>query len=252
MVCDFDGVIVDGINEYWLSSKNAYLKILGNLSDNYDLHPDVPKAFKYLRPWVEHGWEMVLLAAELLKPDSHLNQGNFKQFAANYPQKCKEALHGLELSPEELQKALNDVRKEAIAKDYQNWLNNHKAFPGVSNRLNQLEAEGIDLIVLTTKGAEFTSQLLASFAIKSKFIYGYESGSKTDVLLQLSKDRIIKGFIEDRRATLEKVINTPELTSIPCFLASWGYLKPNDLKNLPSNISLLEPKIFASPLANWN
>ena len=63
LVFDFDGVIVDGMAEYWWSSWHAS----GSLgADPSGLTSDVvPEAFRALRPWVHHGWEMVLLAAEL-------------------------------------------------------------------------------------------------------------------------------------------------------------------------------------------
>tara|TARA_Y100001968_G_scaffold3933_2_gene3453 strand:- start:943 stop:1719 length:777 start_codon:yes stop_codon:yes gene_type:complete len=252
LVFDFDGVIVDGIYEYWLSSKKACCKVLQSKFNDITLPNDIPQAFKFLRPWVEHGWEMVLLAAELTNPNSGLNQKGYKNFADDYQQNCINALNKWKWNPKQLQQALDDVRREAIAHDLETWLASHHSFPGVADRLNELNEEGLEFAVLTTKSAEFTAQLLNSFSINANFLYGYESGSKTEVLLQLSKNHLIQGFIEDRRKTLEKVINTPQLTSIPCFLASWGYLKPNDLNNLPACISLLEPTTFARPLANWN
>ena len=49
------------------------------------LTPDqVPEAFRQLRPWVHHGWEMVLLAAELpvLKPEAWLAAYDVEQGTA--------------------------------------------------------------------------------------------------------------------------------------------------------------------------
>ena len=112
--------------------------------------------------------------------------------------------------------------------------------------------ENIDFAVLTTKSAEFTYQLLKNLNLQPKMLYGHESGTKQNVLLQLSKDQRIKGFIEDRRDTLEAVLNTPGLGSIPCYLAGWGYLRPNDKMLMPSGIYLLETKNLMLPLANWH
>ena len=53
-----------------------------------------------------------------------------------------------------------------------------------------------------------------------QILFGHEAGNKTSLLLQISKERPIKGFIEDRRATLETVLNTPDINSIPCYLAN--------------------------------
>ena len=63
LVFDFDGVIVDGMAEYWWSAWHACRR-LDAAPEGFT--PDqVPDAFRQLRPWVHHGWEMVLLAAEL-------------------------------------------------------------------------------------------------------------------------------------------------------------------------------------------
>jgi len=67
-------------------------------------------------------------------------------------------------------------------------------------------------------------------------------------LNQLLQKRIIQGFIEDRRTTLEKVLEDPKLKSIPCYLANWGYLKPQDRKNLPSGIKLLNLDTLRDPI----
>ena len=89
------------------------------------------------------------------------------------------------------------------------------------------------------------------FGLKPKLIFGHESGSKIDVLNQLLHKRIIQGFIEDRRSTLEKVLEDPKARSVPCYLASWGYLKPQDHKDLPSGIKLINQEILKEPISNW-
>ena len=63
LVFDFDGVIVDGMAEYWWSAWHAARSLD---AEPQGLSPDhVPQSFRRLRPWIHHGWEMVLLAAEL-------------------------------------------------------------------------------------------------------------------------------------------------------------------------------------------
>ena len=114
-----------------------------------------------------------------------------------------------------------------------------------------LEKEDIEFAVLTTKSIEFTKKLLNSFSLEPKLIFGHESGSKIDVLNQLLHQRIIRGFIEDRRSTLEKVLENPKLRSIPCYLASWGYLKPTDRKHLPSGIKLINLEFLRKPISKW-
>ncbi len=252
LIFDFDGVIVDGLYEYWESSRTTCLKILGKSSNSSLLPLEVPPAFRQLRPWVHKGWEMVVLAAELLSPESSLLKNGSKSFSENYDQRCKEVLNKWQWSPDFLQYELDNVRREAIINDLPHWLASHQAFPEVIKRLNQFNSEGIEFGIITTKSAEFTDKLLRFLDLKPAILYGHESGSKPTLLLDLLKHRTIKGFIEDRRSTLELVLKTPGLNLLPCYLASWGYLKPEDSTNLPPNIHLLEPKTLATPLASWS
>jgi len=206
-----------------------------------------------MRPWVHHGWEMVILAAECSDKASQLNLKGIENFSKNYQIECSLALEKWGWSPSQLQEALNQTRREAISNNFNQWLNFHQPFSLVTQRLKTLEKEGIEFAVLTTKSIEFTKKLLDCFDLQPKLVFGHESGSKVDVLNQLLQTRIIQGFIEDRRTTLEKVLeNQPLRSSIPCYLASWGYLKPQDRNNLPSGIKLLNLDILREPISKWS
>ncbi len=251
LVFDFDGVIVDGLTEYWESSREACLHLFGQQQAiKRKLPLQVPHYFRLVRPWVKNGWEMVLLAAELLKEDSNLITSPIS-FTEGYKENCQLALQEWGMSSTQLQIALDEVRRNAIKANKQRWLASHSVFSGIVQKINQLSKEQIDFAVLTTKSEAFTSELLTHFNLYPKVLYGHESGPKPKLLLELSNNLPIRGFIEDRRATLETVINTPGLSSISCYLATWGYLKPNDTERLPNGIHLLRPEHLMSPLANW-
>ena len=251
IVLDFDGVIVDGIKEYWSSSRQTCLNIIPAKEKEIISFPsEIPKAFREMRPWVHHGWEMVILAAECSNKNSQLNLKGVEKFSRNYSTECSLALKKWGWTPSQLQEALNQTRKEAISNNFNQWLNHHKPFSLVIHHLKMLEMEGIEFAVLTTKSIEFTQKLLNSFNLQPKLVFGHESGSKINVLKQLLNKRIIRGFIEDRRTTLEKVQEDPKLKSIPCYLASWGYLKPQDRNNLPCGIKLLNLETLKKPIAN--
>ena len=253
LVLDFDGVIVDGIKEYWSSSHQTCLNICSaKEKEIISFSSEIPAAFKTLRPWVHHGWEMVILAAECSDKTSQLNLKGIESFSKNYSKECTSALNGRGWTPFKLQEALNQTRREAISNNFNQWLNLHQPFSLVTQRLKKLEKEGIEFAVLTTKSIEFTKKLLDCFDLQPKLVFGHESGSKVDVLNQLLQKRIIRGFIEDRRTTLEKVLEDQTLRSIPCYLASWGYLKPQDRNNLPSGITLLNLDILQEPISKWS
>ena len=93
LVLDFDGVIVDGINEYWSSSRQTCLNILSDKEKEIISFPsEIPKNFKAMRPWVHYGWEMVILAAECSNKTSQLNLKGLENFSRNYQVECSLAL----------------------------------------------------------------------------------------------------------------------------------------------------------------
>ncbi len=242
LVFDFDGVLVDGMAEYWWSARRAALR----LDPGLQLPELAPPAFAPLRPLIHKGWEMVLVAAELATVGFDLEAA-----LAGYDQFCARAIERRSWSPAALQEALEAVRRDAIERDRSAWWALHRPFPGVPQRLRTLAAEGADWLVLTTKGAAFARELLAAFDLVPLAVYGHEDGSKPEVLLRLALQGRPLWFVEDRLPTLEAVRATPGLESVRCFLVSWGYLGPGDRDHLPGGIALLEPEQLAAPLARW-
>ena len=242
LVFDFDGVLVDGMREYWWSARRAVLA----LAPAVQLPEQAPEGFALLRPLIHKGWEMVLMAAELSRPDLDLSA-----LLADYGAALKPALARWGWDSDLLQATLERVRGEAIAADRAGWLALHRFYPGVPERLTALAAEGASWMVLTTKGGAFAQELLAAAGLAPAAVYGHEQGSKPEVLARLQGAGRALWFVEDRRPTLELVRATAGLEAVRCFLVSWGYLGPGDHEQLPPGITLLEPQAFAAPLAQW-
>ncbi len=247
LVFDFDGVILDGMDEYWSSSRAACRSLLQGVL----LPEQTPTSFRRLRPWVHHGWEMVLIAALLQESDGPLQCLGVDAFAADYDQQLRAGLDRFGWQSSQLQDSLERVRRQAVSDDRAGWVALHRPFDGVTERLLRLEDEGVAWSVLTTKGRDFTAELLEAFQLRPIRLDGRESGPKPEVLLRLCREWVLKGFVEDRRATLEAVLETPGLEELNCFLADWGYLRPADREGLPQGIDLLSTSKFASPLAIW-
>ena len=247
LVFDFDGVILDGMDEYWSSSRGACLFLLQGVL----LPEQTPSLFRQLRPWVHHGWEMVLIAALLQESDGPLQRLGVEAFAADYGQQLRAGLDRFGWNPSLLQDSLERVRRQAVLGDRAGWVALHRPFEGVPERLAGLEEEGVAWSVLTTKGRDFTAELLDAFQLRPVLLDGRESGPKPEVLLRLRREWALKGFVEDRRATLEVVLETPGLEGLKCFLADWGYLCPADREGLPEGLDLLSTSKFAAPLAIW-
>lgn len=242
VVFDFDGVLMDGMPEYWWAARTAALQLAPHLV----LPEQVPSAFVLLRPLIHQGWEMVLMAAELGRADLDL-----EALLAHYDSLLPMALVRWGWQAESLQQRLEQVRAAAIAAEPAAWLARHRLYPGVKERLVRLADEGADWAVLTTKGAAFASRLLTAAGLQPWALYGHEQGSKPAVLRRLLAEQRHLWFVEDRRPTLEAVRADPWLDAVRCCLVSWGYLGPDDAQDLPADIAWLTPEQFAAPLAQW-
>ena len=238
---DFDGVIVDGMNEYWHSSLLACEKYLitKNITFDQKLYKQVPNTFKQIRPWVKNGWEMVLIVHEIIKTENPLNNLNKDDFIENYHQNCQRILKDNCWHEEDLQKVLNKSREYQIAKNFEKWVNLHKPFFEVLNLIEELKKREIKAGIITTKGKIFAEKILKKLNIFPEFVFGYESGTKIKIAEKLKQTYEILGFIEDRKKTLIDIKQNHETSNIHCFLADWGYLKESDRYNLDNKIKLL-------------
>ena len=239
---DFDGVIVDGMNEYWHSSLLACEQYLNspNITVDQKLYKKVPNIFKEIRPWVKYGWEMVLIVHEIIKKENPLNNFNKDDFINKYHQECLRMLKDNCWLAEDLQKILDKSREYQIEKDFEQWVNLHNPFFEVIEFMEELRKREIKTGIITTKGKRFAEKILKQLNIFPEFVFGYESGTKIKIAENLSQTYEILGFIEDRKKTLINIKKNSKTSHIPCFLADWGYLKKSDRYNLNNEIKLLK------------
>jgi len=239
---DFDGVIVDGMQEYWHSSLLACERYLNspNITIDQKLYQGVPNSFKEIRPWVKYGWEMILIVHEIIKAENPLTKDNKDDFINNYHQNCQRILKDNSWTAEDLQKILDQSRRYQINKDFETWVNLHNPFFEVINFMEELKKRGIKTGIITTKGKVFAEKILKQLNIYPEFIFGYESGTKIKIAEKLTQTYEILGFIEDRKNTLIDIKKNAGTSHIPCFLADWGYLKSTDKYTLTNEIKLLK------------
>ena len=248
---DFDGVIIDGINEYWYSSLLACKKYLFPDHKQLDItNTDVSPIFIEMRPWVKFGWEMVLITHEIIKTNDPLTNINKDKFLENYEDNCSKLLKKNAWDSQTLQKYLDDARKTQINNDLKKWISLHNPYDEVIEFIRQASNIGYKIGVISTKGKIFTSKILNNINLYPELIFGYEAGKKVDIIIDLSQKYNIKAFVEDRIKTLIDVQENKQTDFIKCFLAEWGYLKKTDIQNLPKRIKLLKIKNLEDILAN--
>ena len=250
---DFDGVIVDGMNEYWHSSLLACKYYLNSKDICSDINTNLKTSdvFISLRPWIKYGWEMVIITHEIIKKNNPLTDKNKKSFLANYQNNCAKIIKKNSWDSNNLQKCLDKARELQISNNFDKWISLYNPFIEVIKFIKYAEKNGCQIGIITTKGKSFTQKILEKIDINPDFLYGYESGSKPEIITNLINDFKIIGFLEDRRKTLLNVANNNQTSSVPCYLADWGYLKEDDRKNLPKTITLLKLSDLKNKLANF-
>jgi phosphoglycolate phosphatase-like HAD superfamily hydrolase len=222
LALDFDGVICDGMAEYWQTAWRTYTQVWQ--LDRLEPSPGVAEKFRELRPLIEVGWEMpVLIRALTLGISTERMQSSWQRIRDRI-------LADGRLSGVKVSQQLDSVRDNWIQQDPASWLRLHQFYPGVVEMLKELPSRKIQPVIITTKESRFVAQLLQDQGIElaSEFVWGKElKRSKIDSLKQIldrgTKKSPAVWFVEDRLSTLAKIAIQPELESVKLYLAEWGY-----------------------------
>ncbi|MFE4104973.1 HAD family hydrolase [Almyronema epifaneia] len=225
---DFDGVICDGLIEYFQTAWRAYQRL-------FPAAPATPPAglaeqFYPLRPVIETGWEMPILLRALLQdvpPEAILQ---------DWPTLAHKTIQQAQLETDTAMQAVDGVRDEWIQSDLDNWLGQHRFYPGVVERLQHCLAADMTVVIISTKEGRFIAQLLQQQGIDfpAGQIFGKEvKQPKAQTLKQLAEQHTRPQaagiwFIEDRVKTLQKVQQVADLRQAQLFLADWGYNTTSD------------------------
>ena len=252
LALDFDGVICNGLKEYFQTTLRTYQKLWKDDSQN-DLEIWANSFYK-LRPVIETGWEMpILLRAIVLQYE----QDNIE---SNWHNVCSEIVTKENLNKQQVMSALDGVRDHWIQTDLDNWLALHEFYPGVLEKLGKLLDSSTLLYIVTTKEGRFVKQLLKqqNLSFPEDHIFGKEvKQPKFDTLRQILKINQETPnnlwFIEDLLKTLNKVKSQEYLTEVNLFLADWGYntIKSHELVKQDSTINLLSLDTFSQDFSEW-
>jgi phosphoglycolate phosphatase-like HAD superfamily hydrolase len=249
LALDFDGVLCDGMREYFESAWRAYRRLRPGPAPPTELF----ERFARLRPLVESGWEMPALVHALLAGAS-----DEALLAAWRPETW---LADLGVAREALAAELDRVRDAWIAADEAGWLASHRFYPGVIERLRGLAAGPVRWFVITTKEGRFAATLLERQGVVPGpgQVYGKEARrSKPEILRELvarhaaGRARAL-WFVEDRLKTLEAAARDPALDGARLFLAAWGYNTPadRDAARRDPRIAPLALEEFAADFPAW-
>jgi phosphoglycolate phosphatase-like HAD superfamily hydrolase len=248
LALDFDGVLCDGMREYFESAWRACRRLGAGA-------PAAPPAglfesFARLRPLVETGWEMTAVV--------HALHAGASPAALEKDWRPDAWLADLPATRDDAAAALDRVRDEWIAADERGWLESHRFYPGVVARLAGLLAGPVAVHVVTTKEGRFARQLLRRQGVElpAGRVLGKEARRpKRAILRELAAggDAARVWFVEDRLPTLRDVTAEPALAGASLFLAAWGYNTPEDREaaRRDGRIVLLALDRFCGDLARW-
>ena len=248
LALDFDGVLCDGLVEYFQTAWYAYSR-LWNGDDNQP--PEgLAEQFYPLRPVIETGWEMPVLIRALVtgvSPSDILDR---------WRDICQEIVDRDGLSAAEIMAEVDGYRDRQIQNNLDRWLAYHRFYPGTIEQLKLLQKSSVELVIITTKEARFARELLRQEGVyfsEEQIIGKGAKRPKTESLLEFNPAEKQIWFIEDRLKTLLSVVQHPELTSVQLFLATWGYNTARDRESIAkhSRISALSLDQFCQPLDRW-
>ncbi|MFK8185338.1 MAG: HAD family hydrolase [Phormidesmis sp.] len=217
---DFDGVICDGLIEYFQTAWTAYCELFHPDSET---PPDgLAEKFYPLRPVVETGWEMPVLVRALVKGASA------KQVIEQWPDMALPYLEEAKLTKAQSVQALDGVRDRWIEQDLQSWLDLHRFYDGMLEKLDVLLKGDLPIYIVSTKEGRFIKALLAKSGVDfpTENIIGKEVKRPKYETLRLLKQQHTANhiwFIEDRLPALRGVAQQDDLADVGLFLADWGY-----------------------------
>lgn len=251
LALDFDGVVCDGLIEYFQTTWRAYCQIWPNTDPTP--REDLASSFYRLRPVIETGWEMPVLVRAL---DRGIPE---QKMFDDWPAVSKQIVAEENLDPSHLSATVDGVRDRWIATDLDEWLSLHRFYPGVIERVKQLMASEVRPVIITTKEGRFVRSLLQQQGVDlpQASIFGKDSQRPKHQILRellgITTPTPAIWFVEDRLKTLESVQKQLDLTNIKLYLADWGYNTPGDRTSAlqKSGIELLSLSLFSQDFSVW-
>jgi hypothetical protein len=251
LALDFDGVICDGLKEYFQTAWRAYCTLWQ--VENPTPPPGLAESFYRLRPVVETGWEMPLVIHAVLAGIPEI------KLLAEWSTIAKSLLVTENIDSAKLAAEVDSTRDRWISADLQSWLAEHRFYPGIIQRLKTTLQTTTQIVIISTKEGRFIQQLLEGDGVDltQLQIYGKEvKRPKAQVLkdlMQVFGNEATFWFVEDRFKTLQAIQTQPDLAKVQLFLADWGYntVAERSLAETDPGINLVSLEQFAGDFANW-
>ena len=255
LALDFDGVLCEGMREYFETSRRTYRAVW---PDDPAPGDETLPQFQTLRPVILTGWEMPVLLKAIVQARPAAG------IARDWPAVRDDVVradprHAADLVAT-LARTLDEVRREWIAADPRSWIERNVPYCDLAE-LRHLVGEPERAVLVTTKEGEFARRILQSWDVRLADIQGKEAGThKCENLRALIAAYAVEHgrrprlwFVEDRPETLEHVTTHPDLADVGLFLAAWGYNTSESRAAAVAGgrIRLLQLEQFRQGLTAW-
>ncbi len=216
---DFDGVVCDSVPECFLSSHRAYHEFLrGDAVTSVSLREK--ELFYHFRPFIRAGEDYILLQDMIARGVDVTSQEVLdREIAA--------AGHD---TMENYGRLFYRAREEVLREDRDFWLDLNPLFPGMPEILRRV-SDNPRFYILSTKKPEFIREILSHHRISWDIERILFPGRRTK--LQIIEGVLPRGeacealFVDDQ---LDHLLTARKDPRIRPYLASWGYIKPEWLR----------------------
>jgi phosphoglycolate phosphatase-like HAD superfamily hydrolase len=241
---DFDGVLCDSAAETAASAWKCAWELWPELLTTQQIPEEMTDRFLRVRPYLETGWQSVLMLRMLLEKQP------LSAFQNELEQNCQRLLQDSGLDTASMIRKFAQSRDHWIQEDQQGWLNSHRFYPGSIAALRKAMQQH-EVRILTTKQERFAQLLLQGQGIDfpENKIWGLEAKRpKEDLLEEFIRDGAGDiCFVEDRLETLLRVVARPQLARVRLYYALWGYGTEAEKKRAQAT-----PAITCLELAQFN
>ncbi|MCL2294957.1 MAG: hypothetical protein FWC36_08860 [Spirochaetes bacterium] len=229
---DFDGVLCDSVNETarcaWLAGSVVWEAWRGE---------DIPKAylekFRTLRPLIKTGYQSIAL----MKLISENYTETFIKKEFHFMQ--EQVFTSASLNRTMLINLFDRVRSDWIKANPRTWFEWQKLYPCTLDIIGVGRNHYKEVYIVSTKQKKFISRLLHFYGIgfNPNNIYGLEYGeNKIEVIENILKEAKVSSknavYVDDYSNTLRSFAVTKALKDMRLYLASWGYIFPENIEEI--------------------
>ncbi len=227
IIFDFDGVLIDSLDEVALTTYNAATE---NLFTSLSEIPDAAVTlFKRNRFHVQQIGDAITLMNWCI--DRHQSKSTGTLSKAEY----QNVVSGATASLNARTNLIYETRKRFIERDKKRWLSLHLPYQPLWNKL--IKGDECVFVILTNKNHDATLRLCRHFGldIDSTDIYSGDHGTTKVENMQQIQSRFgieFVSFIDDSVKNLKELDHefNQEKKMLSLLLADWGYTGPDDTR----------------------